>query len=298
MKKTVVDPTKLKEVLELKQLGATWSAIERETGVDRRVAKTVFDEWEANRENEEVKKARSRVAAEVFHQHMESLIEFADSLAGFLPTPSMLRDKGDAEAVLTPWWGSDPRTIHRNQLLFQALRQHTGDKGWWLTFKEWQVEWDNCKMVLDVVRKEAYEVVRNLINRNAGLKEEVERKSSQGMDVMKILVADLFHSVEWAFGEGKITEELPLHFLFNRFTLVTEDYDYDFNFELSNVSLGPDILKEIKTSIRTLGQSYSDKGISEKLDTLQGKNVKLGNSLDSLILRPVIIRSWCDLCPI
>ena len=74
MKKRGLSPIELKKIVELRQFNAPWTEIEKETKVERRIAKRAYDEWETDQKMQEQEKVRFRVAAEAFHEHVNSLI--------------------------------------------------------------------------------------------------------------------------------------------------------------------------------------------------------------------------------
>jgi DNA-directed RNA polymerase subunit E'/Rpb7 len=90
MKKRELSPIELKKVVELRQLGAKWTEIERETKVERRAAKRAYVEWERDKKMKEQEAVRFRVAAEAFHEHLNDLIRLAESLVSALHVPEML----------------------------------------------------------------------------------------------------------------------------------------------------------------------------------------------------------------
>ncbi|MBA7572016.1 hypothetical protein ES708_13790 [subsurface metagenome] len=211
--------------------------------------------------------------------------------------PTSPKDAGDAEEVLTPLWGKDRQATHHSKLLFASLHQHTGEGGWWVAFKEWQESWNTCKRAREEIRGEAYEMVRNLINQKAGLKEEVEKRSSKGRDVIGRIADDVLWTVWWA-GTERPVEEVKFQIEGNRVIVETgRQTFYEFGERLSEVSLGPDMLEVCELLFETLYQSFIGKGISEMLDTMRGKIDKIGDSLDPSILRPQILRTRCELCP-
>ena len=290
-----VTDDQVRRMVELHRQGEKISAISRAVGCHRQTVKSYLVGRRGDILADEVRK---QLLTDELRRHLDDLAQFADSLAGYLPVPTSCKDEGDAEAVITPLWGKERRAIRRNKLLFESLREHTGEKGWWVVFKEWQENWNTCKRAREELKEEAYEMVRNLINQKAGLKEEVERKSSEGRDVIGRIVDDVLWTVWWA-GTGDIpVEEVKFQIEDNRVIVETGHQTfYQFGEKLSEVSLGPDMLGVCEPSFETLYQSFSSKGISEMLNTMRGKIDKIGDSLDPSVLRPQILRTRCELCP-
>lgn len=284
-----------RRMVELHRQGESISAISRAVGCHRQTVKSYLVGRRGDILADEVRK---QLLIDELRRHLDDLAQFADSLSGSLPVPTSHKDEGDAEVVLTPLWGKEQRAIRRNKLLFESLRKHTGEKGWWVAFKEWQETWNTCKRAREEVRGEAYEMVRNLINQRAGLKEEVEKKSSKGRDVMGRIADDVLWVVWWAGTGDRPVEEIKFQIEEDRIVVETGfQACYAFEHGLSEVSLGPDMLEVCKLSFETLYQSFSGKGISEMLHTMKEKIDKIGDSLDPSILRPQILRTRCELCP-
>jgi len=286
-----------RRMVELDRQGESISAISRAVGCHRQTVKAYLTGRRGDILADDVRK---QLLTEELRRHLDDLAQFADSLVDYLRVPTSPKDEGDAEVVLTPLWGKDWRAIRRNKLLFESLREHTGEKGWWMVFKEWQETWNTCKRVREELKKEAYEVVRNRINQKAGLKEKVERQSSKGRDVMGRIADDVLWVVWWAGTGERPVEGIKFQIEGNQIVVETgHQAYYAFTERLSEVSLGPDtdMLEVCKLSFETLYQSFIGKGISEMLHTMKEKIDKIGDSLDPSILRPQILRTRCKLCP-
>jgi len=272
-------------------------------------SKTIARDLECNRQTVRVylkerqvdvlaDEVRKQLLTDELRRHLDNLTQFADSLVDYLRVPVTYMDEGDAEAILSPLWGSERPAIRRNKLLFESLREHTSGKGWWVAFKEWEQAWNTCKRAREELKEEACEVVRNHINQIAGLKEEVERKSSKGRDEMERIVHDVLWTVWWAGTDERPVEGIKFQIEDNQIVVVTgRQMYYASSYKLSEVSLGPDMAEVYKLSFEILYQSFSGKGISEMLNTMKEKIDKVGDSLDPSVLRPQILRTRCELCP-
>jgi len=285
----------VQEMLRMRRQGQPIEAIAQAIGCHRQTVRLHLQERRGDILADEVRK---QLLTDELRRHVDDLTQFAVSLVDYLPVPTSHRDEGDAEVVLTPLWGEQGRAVRRNKILFESLRVHTGEKGWWVAFKEWQEAWNSCKRAREEIRGEAHEVVRNLINQKGGLKEEVERQSSKGRDEMGRIVDDVLWTV-WTAGTGHIpVEEFKFQIEGNEVAVeIGCQTHYTFGYRLSDVSLGPDMLRVCELSFETLYRSFSDKGISEMLDTIREKIDKIADRLDPSILRPQILRTRCDLCP-
>ena len=176
MKKRELSPIELKKVVELRQLGAKWTEIERETRVERRVAKRAYKEWEKDKEMKEQQAMRFRVAAEAFHEHLNDLTKLAESLVNSLRVPEMLRELNGADEALDQLWmrniggqlepfptSSVEREIvvRRSKMLLESLQDHTREKVRWEALEEWKQSWNNAIQYSKELRLKATEIIRN-----------------------------------------------------------------------------------------------------------------------------------------
>lgn len=285
----------VQEIIRLRRQGESVKAIALTIGCHRQTVRLHLQERRGDILGDEVRK---QLLTDELRRHLDELAQIADSLVRYLRVPTSCKEEGDAEAVLTPLWGKDQQATRHNKLLFESLRDHTGERGGWGAFKEWQETWNTCKRAREEIRGEAYEVVRNLINQKAGLKEEVEKQSSKGRDVIGRIADDVLWVVWWVGKGDRQVEEFK--FQIEGKEIVVEigfQEFYAFQERVSEVSLGPDMLGVCEPSFETLYQSFISKGIPEMLDTMREKIDKVGDSLDPSILRPLILRTRCRLCP-
>jgi len=290
-----VTEEQVRRMVELDRQGKSISAIARAVGCHRHTVKSYLVGRRGDILADEVRK---QLLTDELQRHVDDLAQFADSLVVYLRVPTAPKDEADAEAVLTPLWGKERRAIRRNKLLFQSLREHTGEKGWCVAFKEWQETWNLCKRAREELGEEAYEVVRNLINQKPGLKEEVEKQKGKGRGAMESIVGSVLQGVWRAGTSGKPVE---FHFRSEEKRMI-EDFGgqtyYDFEYRLSEVSLGPDMAEVYNHSLEPLNQSFNDKGISEMLHRTDEKIEVIDDALDPFILRPLLVRTRCELCPL
>jgi len=294
-RKPRITDEQINEMMRLRRQGKSISAIAQATGCHRQTVRGYLRERRGDILADEVRK---QVLIDELRRHLDDLAQFAASLAHRLPVHNSPNVKRDVEAVFAPLWGKERQAIRRNKMLFESLREHTGEKGWWQAFKEWEQAWDACNRALEELQGEAYEVVHNLINQKAGLKEEVERQSSKERDAMGMTVDDVLWTVWRASTSDRPVKDPNFRIEDNQVVVDTGSRTYyTFRHKLSEASLGPDMVGVCKLSFETLYQSFSDKGICEMLDTMKKKIEEIDGSLDPFILRPQILRTRCELCP-
>ncbi len=151
-----VSPIELKKIVELRQLDAPWTEIERETKVERRIAKHAYDEWQTDQKMKEQEKVRFRIAAEAFHEHVNDLIRLGEALSNHLSLPIGPDEARSAEQHLSNLWQTSileesklyaqpqaerVRRIRSNErlnsMIFESLQTHTGEKLRWQALDEW-----------------------------------------------------------------------------------------------------------------------------------------------------------------
>jgi len=67
---------------------------------------------------------------------------------------------------------------------------------------------------------------------------------------------------------------------------------------LSEDSLGQDMTEVSKVAFETLCQSFSNKSISEMLHRMDEKIEVIDDALDPFVLRSLLVRTRCELCPV
>lgn len=303
-----------RRMVELHRQGESISAISRIVGCHRQTVKAYLAGRRGDILADEVRK---QLLTDELQRHLNEVTEFAVSFKSRVIRPESLGEDRDAAAVFEPLLGnglpqgldSDSQRARRGQrqlerqgkMLLMSLREHNRDQGWWRAYEEWQEAWNTCRDTFRELRREADEEVPNRINKNPSLKAEVERqiseeRSSRGRGVMERLEEGVLSGVWGAGTTGK-----PSRFKGedNHITVVLEDRRYyDFGYRSNEVSLVPDMIEVLKLSYETLYQSFNDKSIPEMLHRIDEKIEVIDDALDPFILRPLLVRTRCKLCPV
>jgi len=318
MKKIELSPLELKKVVELRQLGAKWTEIEHETKVERRAAKRAYEEWERDKKMKEQQRVRFRVAAEAFHEHLNDLIRLAESLVSALCVPKMLWELRNADEVLDhlrmrnilgelePFPTSTDeigRLVRRNKMLLKSLQDHTREKLRWEALEEWKQARNNAVEYSEKLRSETIKLVRKILNNQLGLKKRIE--SAIGGNDIAEKIADGVRENIWRGILARKPE--PLHVLKGA-SVVAEGHvwlefyhgDSDTKLDLGDVELAKEVLsmcRQVATNLWEGTQSDMVRRLTDEVRRMQDTTKELGESLDGLILRPIILRTACDLCP-
>ena len=318
MKKRELSPIELKKVVELRQFGAKWTEIEQETKVERRAAKRAYEEWERDKKMKEQEAARFRVAAEAFHEHLNDLIRLAESLVSTLHVPEMLRGLDSADEALDQLWmrniqgelepfpsSSDERerVVRRNKMLFKSLQDHTREKVRWQALEEWKQAWNNTLEYSKELRLEATEVIGNILNNQPGLKQKI--KTAIGSNDITQKISDGVRETIW---RGILTGKPEQMHVLKGSSVLTEgrvwlefcEGDSDTRLYLDDVELANEVLGICHRAVTNLRQGIKSdlvRRLADEVRQMQDRTQELEESLDGLLLRPMILRTRCELCP-
>ena len=318
MKKTTISPNQLKKVIELRQLGAKWTEIEEETKAERRAAKRAYEEWEKDKEVKEQQAARFRVAAEAFHEHLNDLIRVAESFVSALRVPKMLRGLENADGVLDhlqmksiqgepePCPTSNDeieRVVRRNKMLLKSLQDHTREKVRWEGLEEWKQSRCNAVHYSEELRLKATEVIRNSLNNCLGLEKRIKTAIGDNDVIEKI--ADGVIECIW---RGILTGKPDQMHVVKGISVFTEgqvwlefyESDSETRFYLNDVELAKEVWSmccQVVANLREGTESDLVQKLTDEVSQMQARTKELEESLDELILRPMILRTQCNLCP-
>jgi hypothetical protein len=310
----------LDKIVKLRQIGTSWLKIQHETGIDRRKAKRAYEKWERAKSTDELKKARQDVAAQAFGEHINSLIKFAESLVGVLGIPRPLWALCNADEVLDRFWTTymleqeysstsesvSHGTEHvawRNKMLFKSLQEHTQGKVRWQALEEWKEARNNAVKHSGELRTEATEIVANLLDNKPDLKHRVTTAIA-GVDVIK----EISNGLMEAMWRGMLTGNQEQIYIMKGASAITEGQvwvefckgDSETRLFLNDVKLAKEALSICRWADDNLRKGLKS-GLVQKLTDdvcqMQDRIKELEESLDELLLRPMILLTRCDLCP-
>jgi len=299
------------EMIRLDRQGWSISAIARSVGCHRQTVRVYLKERQADILADEVRK---QLLTDELRRHLDELIQFPASLGDYVTAHTSPFDDQDDEAVIDPFWRkglpkgleSDQRQLRlvrrRNKMLFESLREHIGDKGWWQAFEEWKKAWNTCNVALKEFREEADKEVGRLI-KELGFKEEAEKETGE-QDTVKKMARPVLWMVWWAGTSDKPVEEAEKVTEYNsrikEGQLIAEDREgfYPLGLMVSEVALTEDkVVTVCDSAFETLRQSFIDQRIPEALEAEKKKVEEVQDALDPFILRSLLVRSRCALCP-
>lgn len=336
MRRRQLSADELDKVIRLRQAGASWLKVQRETGIHRRTAKRAYDKWERTKSMEELREARREVAAAEFRGHMDSLIRLAGSLVTNLSVPSFLADmEKNSEQFFSSLWDQDllqryisskaegdiymmgdtqsfhigdPQSYRREkQLLFESLKVHTCGEVRWedVLDSRWKEAKDSCAKIVRKLKREAAEVVNNYLGqeRQTDLLQSIKEGSRED-DPAKRMAQVVLREIWQAILRDKLDEDDPWFQMGLRGKGTPQEMSVKSRDEIVFTFFGNNYrgLAEKVTRICNLAHNNL-----RKRDTVQKLYHEVGNMkraseelremLNPVKLRPVILRTRCDLCP-
>jgi hypothetical protein len=327
MKKRLLADDEFNQVLKLKQAGASWLKIQREAGIPRRIAQRAYEDWQKNQSFVELKESRRTVATEAFREHVASLISVGTFLAMNLDIPGTISaDSPSGAQIVDNLWqkivlgeaqdqtlqqlsGTQAERVSRSitrqhQMLFQALQDHTRCELRWEVLEDWEMAWNQSKQYYAALRKEAAEVMGNFLRQENGLEKKINSGNRKGDGVTQIAVTLL--GVIWTrILDGKLDLQ-PDIFEFQEgprnefFVAIRGDRDsvfltyHDKNLAEKTARLGNNVARSL-----LLGEKKDiiEKSLRGSVAVMKKAIDDLAEMLNPLLLRPIIFKTHCKLCP-
>lgn len=302
----------IREMVRLRRQGKSISAIARATGCNRQTVRVYLKERQADVLADE---ARKQLLTNEQQKHLDDLTQFAAFLVSRLTVPDSPTEDRDVTKVLYPLLPEDlpqglsrkarreqRRTDRQNNMLLRSLREHTGEKGWWQAFEEWQRAWATCIEGLKEVREQAPEVVGDFLKKKENLKEEIERKTGKE-DVLKRIVDGVLRAAWWVGTASNPKEEfksrnfrvLPEG---QRLRIMTGNHYLNLIFNETNTALAQKVTAVCNDALQALYPRYVVDEILGMIHRMDEKIEEIDDALDPFVLRPLLVRTRCELCPI
>jgi len=328
MKKIVLSNSQLQQVINLRDIGISWVKIEKETGIARRIAKREYDEWVGKRSQRQLEDARKEVVAQEYRMHLDLLSRMANLLLDSLVIPHPLTDLRRADEVMSqflakdfyqdqPSFGPrlgdqqrDKRVIRMNELLFKSLRDHTQRKVPWQALDEWKEARNSCVGDIIKMRKEINKVLTNIMNQKAYLKKKLD-KVYKNARVIEDVIGGIMTNT-WLNGVtgvnskvivmkgASLTSQGTAWINFNNNTPAEIKITFDREGPSDNEFLAREVSGVSRWAIENLLKGKSDliQKMKREVSKMQENNSRLEAVLNPLVLRPIILNTQCDICPI
>jgi len=150
--------------------------------------------------------------------------------------------------------------------------------------EKWEHHWDNCVKAIAELRTQAHEVVGNFVKQEPGLADRIKTCTDKGDAVERM--AESVLRAAWSVGATGGPEEAAIFAVMSSgkesvIIAVAHTVARVCTLATQNLRVG-DILARVANEVRTI------EDIADKLDEM----------LHPLRLRPIILRTRCDLCPV
>ena len=310
MQKKQLSPDALSRLVTLRRSGYHWTDIERETGVKRRIAKRIYEEWVADQKARKKERVRFRFAAEAFHRHIEDIIAIANALVNHLGDLSTPDQAPNADSYVSVLWkkpliqdieyylnmedmvldkltGRDSQ-VRLNKMIFNSLRVHTEEKIRWQALEEWKESWNSSREMFDNLSSEVFrEINRALIEqRNTGIV-----KGFNELVMVQAVVRTIWDSIVGnKLDMEKPRLEISREIRGNEEEMSTGKYLDESAIQMCN-SATESVLK--------------DKHVSGLINQLYAEVIKrkelveyFTDTLSRRRLYPILLFTKCDLCPV
>ena len=331
MRKREITAIELKKIIDLRQLGSNWTKIALETNVERRAAKRAYEEWKHDKEITDQDAVRFRVAAEAWHEHMNDLVSLASGLVSKLSLSPVLADlEKNSEQIFASLWKEDLLnrylssetgniiypgdldTYSREQeLLFEALKVHTKGKVRWEALDiDWKDARDKCVDIIPKLKKKIFEEVGKLVGEQKmiGLMEELTKLLPKGEVSQQRIEEVVLRQLWQRINLDKLDSNNPRFEIeeSNGKTLViSRDFDSrvrDVNvfpfFDLKNKGLADKIVQLCNSAFDILIKGSEVQSLYNQVTNIRKAHQELGVMLIPVKLKPIIIHSRCELCPV
>jgi len=310
MRKRYVSDDELNQIIRLKQSGASWLKIQDQTGVPRRSAKQAYEDWQRSQSIEELKAARVDVAAEEFRKHVDLLINLAGSLASGLEVPKILtltmnageyldslREKSYREIQgynlsQTIENRERQRFIREYHMLLKSLEYHTREKVHWQLLERWKEDWNRCAGHLGKLEKEASTIAANIREEETNLIEDIDNRSQQ-YNAAERMAESVLHAIWQNIADGTLDPEKP-----------EIEFGFDSVDRIVTIPDEKDLYKKVAGILSQVAEAFCIERKEDIIQPLLGDVSRMNEAistleemLNPLVLRPLILRTRCDLCP-
>jgi hypothetical protein len=319
MKRVDLTDEQLQDVIRQRRAGLSWVKVERATGVSRRVAQRAYREWEKARSIRELENVRVKVGEIEFEGHVNDLARAARYFIDHRVVPDYPSFPRDADKhieslmemeiiVIPAEAGSEAsearlkaRNKRRNQLLLDALKQHTADIFDWRSLDDWKEGWNTCHRVFPGVKNLISEKVNATFGRFPDIDSWFDFKKGEHnkpLDIIKWGIKD-------ALWQGIVAGNVAAA------TAVISSKSIELaGSEALQITIGkrnldqkekrdavPSLVDLCHDVIYDLWESGEVQEVAAAVKKMRSVVDEMEAVLEPLVLRPQILRTRCKLCP-
>jgi hypothetical protein len=328
MKKIVITASQVQEVIDLHDKGISWVKIEEKTGIARRIAKRGYEEWVAKQSQRQLEDARKDVVAQEYRIHLDLLSQMANILIDSLTIPHPLTDLRNGNEVIRQFLSNDiyqdlpkfklrmgdeqrgKRILRMNELLFKSLRDHTERIAPWQVLDLLKEIRDSCVKDIGEIKKEIHKVFTNILKQKLKLKEQLDKgygKSNVMDNIENGILINIWEngilgvkSEVTAMKSGSILNEGIGWVIFHKNAPERTNVTFDHENPDDNERLAREVAEVSIWTITNTLESKSDlmQKTKGEVTKMQENVSQLETMLNPLVLRPIILNTQCDICPV
>lgn len=328
MKRKEITKDQLDQIIKLRERSVSWVKIQDATNVPRRVGQRCYEEWQQKQMWEQLSNVRHNIAEEDLREHRRLQVSLSDQLVSLMEIPNIERPplslfSVNSEERLTIMWRTNRwveeggegiqvsagssmselqkrQTERKNRLLFQSLQTHTRGKVRWRALDEWKSNWDRCKLHFEELEEDIRLGVREaltsredlaIINDKTGSTKVIDRIAEGLYRLMRqSLLAGLpGFSMDTSSGaqRDRVTDGPASHYNVKDLQIPETDS--------KSLKL---LCSVLNTVIEELYSGDRVGQIQNSLTKVRRAALELEESLDPLVLSPLILVTRCDLCPV
>ena len=198
---------------------------------------------------------------------------------------------------------------HEKELLYESLKIHTRDKVRWEVLDQWKEGRDQCVMILSKLREETGKMLIGLIRQEgqADLLSSISKESRQD-DPVKRMTEAVLREIWQAILRDRLKREGPPFEMVVGHVGSGDDVDIKVRARdgneasltfigIRNQSLAEWVTRLCNSVADCLRQSESVHSLQSAVLRMEGASDELHDMLNPVKLRPMILRTRCDLCP-
>lgn len=192
------------------------------------------------------------------------------------------------------------------QLLFKCLQDHTRGEGVrWEALDEWKNARDNCAKIVPELRRETSEVVNNFLNqeRETNLLQSIKEGSGEvdpATRMKEVVLGEIWRAILW----DKLDEEgrwfqtvLRGKGTPQEINVKSRDETVFTFFGNTNMGLAEKVTRICALAADNLRQRNMAQQLDDEVRKMGKTSEELCEMLNPVKLRPIILRTRCDLCP-
>jgi hypothetical protein len=193
-------------------------------------------------------------------------------------------------------------------MLFQSLKDHTRGDLRWEVLEQWEGTWDECKSEYGKLEEMVSAVVKNFLYQEKGLEKNIKQgnQSNQKGDAVLQVVETLCQRIWSGILSNKLESDPNV---FGVIAGPNKDVFFVYLIGMGNSNFLTFANRDLAEKVARLGNNAFKnllprenedpivKSLKVKINRIRRVNEELADMLNPLVLRPIILRTRCDLCP-